>query len=122
MQRLLIVLGTLVLCVAPAYAVGAQSADTGATRARPGPAPSASAKPAISPGCCTVVRLDTARAIATARETATGFTFRFEVKPKRLLSGIKIGQTIWADFTRKTVKLRATEAAPCCTILTQETP
>jgi hypothetical protein len=123
MRRLIEVLGTIALCVASAHAASGQSSDTSSTRARPTPpANLPSVKPATPPACCTVVRIDTTRAVVTARETATGFTFRFEVKNRRLLSGINVGQHVWADFTKKTVRLNAASAAPCCAILTQETP
>ena len=74
------------------------------------------------PSCCSIVRIDTAHSIVTARETATGYTFRFEVKARRLLRSLRIGQPIWADFTNKTVKLKSTDATPCCGIVPQETP
>ena len=80
------------------------------------------AAPARPPACCTIVRIDTARSIVTGRETATGFTFRFEVKTRRILGTLKVGQPIWADFAGKSVKLNATDAAPCCGIVTRETP
>lgn len=73
------------------------------------------------PACCSIVRIDSARSIVTARETATGYTFRFAVKPRRLLRTLRIGQPIWADFTTKTVKLKA-NATPCCGIVPQESP
>ena len=76
-----------------------------------------------APACCTIVRIDAEHAIITARETATGFTFRFSVKARRLLAALKIGQPVWADFTAKTVKLKPTDPQPCCAIVdTQEKP
>lgn len=72
------------------------------------------------PSCCAIVRVEVAKSIVTARETATGFTFRFTVKNRRLLGTLKVGQPVWADFAAKTVKLRATDASPCCAIV--ETP
>ena len=78
---------------------------------------------ADTPACCSIVRIDAERAMVTARETATGFTFRFAIKPKRQLLNLKIGQPVWADFASKTVKLKATDAQPCCAIVdTQEKP
>ena len=78
---------------------------------------------ATTPACCTIVRIDTDRSIITARETATGFTFRFALKTRRLLATLKIGQPVWADFASKTVKLKATDSTPCCVIAdTQEKP
>lgn len=76
-----------------------------------------------APACCTIVRIDVEHSLITARETATGFTFRFSVKARRILAALKIGQPVWADFTAKTVKLKATDTTPCCSIVeTQEKP
>jgi hypothetical protein len=69
------------------------------------------------PACCRVVRVDAERSLVTARETATGYTFRFALKSRRVLDALKIGQPVWADFTAKTVKLKATDASPCCGIV-----
>lgn len=69
------------------------------------------------PGCCAVVRIDTVRLRVTARELATGFTFVFEVKSRRLLRSLKVGRTVWADFARRTVRLTADAPQPCCVIL-----
>lgn len=68
--------------------------------------------------CCLVVRLDGASGIVTARETATGYTFRFEVKDRRRRAALKVGDPVWADFGSRTVKLRSTDASPCCAIVT----
>lgn len=76
----------------------------------------------LPPSCCSVVRIDTTKAIVTARETATGYTFRFAVKTRRVLRALRIGQPIWPDFASNTVKLKPTDAAPCCGIVPQETP
>jgi hypothetical protein len=73
--------------------------------------------PSATPACCSIVRIETPKSLVTARETATGFTFRFAVKTKRLLATLKIGQPVWADFAAKTVKLRATDDQPCCAIV-----
>lgn len=62
------------------------------------------------------------RSLVTARETATGFTFRFEVKNRRLLGTLKIGQPVWADFAAKAVKLKATDDTPCCGIVDTPPP
>ena len=70
-----------------------------------------------APACCLIVRIDPDRSLVTARETATGFTFRFTVKARRLLGTLKVGQPVWADFASRTVKLKADDATPCCAIL-----
>lgn len=74
------------------------------------------------PSCCSIVRVDTTKALVTARETATGYTFRFAVKTRRVLRTLRIGQPVWADFTTNTVKLKSTDDTPCCAIMPQETP
>ncbi|MEW5915578.1 MAG: hypothetical protein AB1762_04200 [Gemmatimonadota bacterium] len=100
------------LSVAP-NAAPAQRRDTVQT-------PRRSETPAVTPPCCAVVRVEAEKSLVTARETATGFTFRFSVKNRRLLGTLKIGQPVWANFTDKTVKLKATDGTPCCAII--ETP
>ena len=70
-----------------------------------------------APACCTIVRVDSIRAEVTARELATGFTFMFAVKSRRLLRALRPGLRVWADFSRKTVRLSAEEREPCCTLL-----
>lgn len=95
----------------------AQSGDT-ASKSRP-----AAAQQASAPACCSIVRIDADKLTITARETATGFTFRFALRERRLLTELKIGQPVWADFSTKTVRLKAASASPCCAILeTQEKP
>ena len=67
--------------------------------------------------CCRVVRLDAATGQVTARETATGYTFRFAVKDRRIRGAIKIGDAVWADFATKAVKLNTNDGEPCCSIV-----
>ncbi|HEY7566226.1 MAG TPA: hypothetical protein VH762_01535 [Gemmatimonadaceae bacterium] len=73
-----------------------------------------------TPACCSIVRIEPSRSLVTARETATGFTFHFELKNRRRMASLKIGQPVWADFAAKTVKLKATDSTACCAIV--ETP
>jgi hypothetical protein len=75
-----------------------------------------------NPACCSVVRIDSAKSIVTVRELATGFTFAFTVRSRRLLRTVRIGRPVWADFTKKTVKLNASDTSPCCDIIPAETP
>ena len=90
-------------------AVPAQSRDTATAKARPR---------ATVPACCLVVRLEDASPIVTARETATGYTFRFELENRRRRAALKVGDPVWADFGTNTVKLESTERKPCCAIVT----
>ncbi|MGH7717953.1 MAG: hypothetical protein ACREON_03795 [Gemmatimonadaceae bacterium] len=57
------------------------------------------------------------RRIVTARETATGYTFRFELGDRKRLTALKIGDAVWANFATKGVRLRANELEPCCNIV-----
>ena len=67
--------------------------------------------------CCTVVRVDARRGIVTARETATGYTFSIEVKNKKQLAALKVGDKVWANFAAKKVRLEAAGDSLCCPIL-----
>ena len=67
--------------------------------------------------CCTVVRVDARRGIVTARETATGYTFSVEVKNKKQLAALKVGDKVWANFAAKKVRLEVAGDSLCCPIL-----
>lgn len=81
-----------------------------------------SAAVVAAPACCSIVRIDRAVSTVTARETATGFTFRFTVKNRRLIASLKVGQPVWADFAAKQVRLKATDSASCCPIVESPPP
>lgn len=70
--------------------------------------------------CCTVVRIDIRRGIVMARETATGYTFGVEVKNKKHLAALKVGDKVWANFAARKARLAAAGDSLCCAIL--ETP
>jgi hypothetical protein len=74
------------------------------------------ASPSI-PACCKVVGADSATRTVTARETATGYAFRFRVSEPRQFGSVEIGDPVWADFAARTVRLDAGDPDPCCTIL-----
>jgi predicted small secreted protein len=107
---------SVVLSCVPNVSEG-QGRDTSTAAAR-----IRAAADSAAPPCCTVVRLDSASAIVTARETATGYTFRFEMKNRRLRESLGIGDPVWADFANKRVKLNVTDEHQCCTIVTPEIP
>ena len=107
---------TIGWCLLSPVSAQAQVRDTVPKKERP----DAVARSA-SPACCAIVRIDLERSVVTARETATGFTFRFQVKARRLLGTLKVGHPVWADFSARSVKLRATDATPCCAIVTEGT-
>jgi hypothetical protein len=87
------------------------------------PAASAAQKPGTNAPtkpedpCCTITTVDSATSIVTARETASGYTFKFKVTDRKLLLSLKLGEKIWADFSKKTVRLRKSDATPCCAII-----
>jgi len=74
-------------------------------------APSRAAEP-----CCNIVTVG-ASGVVTARETATGRTFEFQVANRRLLSTLKVGQPVHADFTTMRVSVEPDGATPCCGIV-----
>ena len=72
--------------------------------------------------CCNVVRVDLASSIVTARDLATGYTFRVEVRSKKLISSLNVGDKVWANYTVKRVRLGATGDSLCCPILEPSAP
>lgn len=67
--------------------------------------------------CCGVVRIDIKSGIITVREKATGYTFRVEVKNRKHLLALKLGDKVWANFAVRTVRLEVAGGQPCCSIL-----
>ena len=67
--------------------------------------------------CCTVVRIDAGRREVTARETATGYTFLVEVKNRKHLAAVRIGDKVWANFAVRKVRLEAAGDSLCCAIV-----
>jgi len=107
---------TICFCVAVRAGAQSTSRDTTVRQA-------ATVAPDSLPACCTIVGVDSSRAVVTARETATGFTFRFSTKDLRPKRTLRVGQPVWADFATQRVRLAATDITPCCPILaTQEKP
>jgi len=70
---------------------------------------------AASP-CCGIVSVDPSGAVS-ARETATGRTFEFQVADRRLLSTLKVGQPVHADFKTMKVSVHTDGLEPCCSIV-----
>lgn len=79
----------------------------------------AASSAAVSPPshCCTVVGIDTSSSVVTARESASGYTFRFTVRDSKQFSALKVADKVWADFAAKTVRLRENGDATCCAIM-----
>src|SRR6266446_3964561 len=73
-------------------AVFQAQAQPGRVEVRPGP------QLQTLPACCVVTAVDVREGVVTARETATSRTFQFQVDDPRLVGGLKIGQSVGADF------------------------
>jgi hypothetical protein len=102
--RRALVLGTLLWLPALASAQ-----ERGKTRVDP--------KPKDSEPCCSIVAINVVDALVSARETASGYTFKFKVSDKKLLATLKVGDNVWADFSTKKVRLRKADSEPCCNIV-----
>ena len=74
---------------------------------------------AVEP-CCNIVAVGPSGVVA-ARETATGRTFEFRVADRRLLSTLKVGQPVHANFTTMQVSVQPDGVAPCCAIVAAPT-
>jgi hypothetical protein len=66
--------------------------------------------------CCGIVSV-AGSGIVTARETATGRTFEFQVADRRMLATLKPGQPVHADFTKMRVSVEPDGLDPCCNIV-----
>jgi Cu/Ag efflux protein CusF len=65
--------------------------------------------------CCAITAIDRGAGTATATVKATGEAFTFNVGDNALLSSLRIGQGVWADFDAKQVALKY-GGQPCCQI------
>jgi hypothetical protein len=66
--------------------------------------------------CCNIVSVQPSGAV-TARDAKTGRTFEFRVADRRLLSTLKTGQLVHADFTTMRVSVEPDGSEPCCSIV-----
>lgn len=82
-----------------------------------GPVPADAAEP-----CCAITAIDTKSQTITAKETKTGRTFQFKVADAKLLSSLKVGQAVQADFTTMKVSVQPDAATPCCAIVNLRQP
>lgn len=64
--------------------------------------------------CCSIVNIADS-GLVTAKDTATGKTFQFQAKDQGLMTSLRIGQKIHADFATQQVSVDG--AAPCCAIV-----
>jgi len=72
--------------------------------------------------CCSITALDARTQMVTARETRTGRTFQFKVADTRLLSALRIGQPVHADFKTMKVSVQPDALEPCCNVVNLRTP
>ena len=70
---------------------------------------------AISP-CCNITAIAKG-GLVTAKDTATGKTFQFQVSDQALMKSLRVGQQIYADFG--TQKVSVDGVAPCCNVTTK---
>src|SRR5207245_11731645 len=66
--------------------------------------------------CCNITGIDASGRV-TARETASGRTFEFQVKDAAMLNSLHLGQSIAANFGTSQVTIYG--ATPCCQISSQ---
>jgi len=76
--------------------------------------------PANAATPCGITAIDARTGVITARDTASQRTFQFKVTDPALLRSLKVGQTVFADFTARTVTLAA-NTRPCCSIIQTST-
>jgi hypothetical protein len=98
----------LAMCLVMAVPASSAAQQTGTAKTR---------QPDSAAPCCSIVAIDVKTMTVTARETASGYTFKFKITDKKLLESLKVAEKIWADFTTKTIRLKKFDAAPCCNIL-----
>lgn len=69
---------------------------------------------APSQACCPITGVDMANDVVTARVTSTGQSFQFTVKDPALLHGLKVGQSVFANFQTGQVSVNGKDV--CCQI------
>ena len=72
--------------------------------------------------CCSITALDAKTQTVTAKETRTGRTFQFKVADTKLLTALKFGQAVHADFKTMKVSLNPDGIAPCCNMVNLRAP
>lgn len=95
------------LCPIVAAARGAAGLRGGAVNVR--------GQVTAAPPCCGITAINVATGIVTARNNATGKTFRFRASTP-VASGLRVGQRVYADFGIAG-RVGVTPADPCCSIL-----
>jgi len=70
--------------------------------------------------CCAITGIDQKSGTVTARENATRRVFTFKVTDAKLLSSLKVGQGVFANFTARQVSVNGFD--PCCNITSLQPP
>ena len=76
---------------------------------------------AVEP-CCNITAIDAKTQTVTASETRTQRTFQFTVSDTKVLSTLKVGQAVHADFKTMKVSLNPDGIAPCCAVVNLRAP
>jgi Cu/Ag efflux protein CusF len=76
---------------------------------------------AVNPGtpCCSITSINAATGVVTAKAKSTGQSLQFKVADAALLSSLKTGQAVYANF--KTQQVSVDGGAPCCQIVSTAT-
>jgi len=67
--------------------------------------------------CCNITAINAKTGIVTARDTASGKTFKFTVNDKGMLKGLRAGDAVDANFAAGQVAIRKYSGEPCCNIV-----
>jgi hypothetical protein len=76
---------------------------------------------AVEP-CCGITAIDAKTQTVTASETSTRRTFQFKVADTKVLTSLKVGQPVHADFKTMKVSLNPDGIAPCCNLVNLRAP
>lgn len=68
--------------------------------------------PGVNPACCEITGINSATGVATATANATGQSFQFKAGNAALVSSLRVGQRVFADF--QTQKVSVDGVNPCC--------
>ncbi|MGH7582016.1 MAG: hypothetical protein ACREL5_02170 [Gemmatimonadales bacterium] len=68
----------------------------------------------VTPPCCSITAIQTVTGVVSAKVKATGDTFAFKVTNRRTLTALKVGQSVYANFTTHQVSIDGRSA--CCTV------
>ena len=72
--------------------------------------------------CCSITAIDANSQTVTAKEMKTGRTFQFKVADMKILSSLKVGQAVHADFKTNKVSVNPDGIQPCCSVVNLRAP